>query len=278
MKVRFAKMHGLGNDFVVLDCMDGREYDFATLAKRLCKRRTSVGADGLLALLPDPEADCRMRIFNADGTEAQMCGNGIRCAGKYIFDRGICPTLTPSVNTRAGMKKLIIRRGSDGLAATVCVDMGAPELTASRVPVTCPAERMVDMPVSIPGADVRVTAVGMGNPHGVVFVDDVYTYPLPRHGRALERHDIWPEKANIEFVEVREDSRLVQRTWERGVGETLACGTGACAAAVAAVLTGRATWPVTVDLLGGTLEIDFRLGHVMMTGAATYLFEAEIEV
>lgn len=278
MKVHFSKMHGLGNDFVVLDCMDGRLYDFSALARRLCRRRKGVGADGLLAILPDHEADCRMRIFNADGSEAQMCGNGIRCVGKYIYDRGLCPTILPTVNTRAGIKRLTVARGSDGLAATVCVDMGAPELTASLVPVTCPEKRMIDMPVSIPGAEVRVTAVSMGNPHGVVFVDDVYRYPIARHGRALETHDMWPEKANIEFVEAREDSLLVQRTWERGVGETQACGTGACAAAVAAVVTGRAVWPVTVNLLGGILDIDIRLGHVMMTGAATYLFEADIEV
>lgn len=278
MKVHFSKMHGLGNDFVVLDCLDGREYDFAALARRLCRRRTGVGADGLLAILPDQEADCRMRIFNADGTEAQMCGNGIRCVGKYVYDRGLCPTVLPTVNTRSGIKRLTVARGADGLAATVCVDMGAPELTAPLVPVRCPEDRMIDIPVSIPGAEVRVTAVSMGNPHGVVFVDDVYRYPVARHGRALEIHGMWPERANIEFVEAREESRLVQRTWERGVGETQACGTGACAAAVAAVVTGRASWPVTVDLLGGTLEIDFRLGHVMMTGAATYLFEADIEV
>lgn len=265
-------MHGLGNDFVFLDCMDGSAtaLNLSAIARKVCDRHFSIGADGLLVIMPHPTADCRMRIFNADGSEAEMCGNGIRCVGKYIFDRHITDSHTPTVATAAGIKHLSLTTGPDGTAETVSVDMGIPGLDPHTT------ERLITI---LPGVSYKVTAVNVGNPHGVVFVPSASGTPVEEHGPLLECHPIWPDKANIEFVEVFAPSRLRQRTWERGVGITLSCGTGACAAATAAVATCRAAWPVEVLLDGGLLSFDQNPdGHIIMTGPATFLFHAEIKI
>lgn len=264
-RLEFTKMHGLGNDFVVIDCMDGAEnYDFASLAAALCDRHFGIGADGLLIITKSECADAAMRIFNADGTEAQMCGNGIRCIAKYIYDHNINRSLIPDIETAAGVKKLRLFTGDDGKIDHVTVDMGKPVLQTGNIEQT----------LTIPYGRFNVIPVSMGNPHGVVFVPELKHIDIPLIGSALENHEFWPDKANIEFVELISPNMLRQLTWERGVGETLACGTGACAAAAAAVVSGRCTWPVEIDLAGGKLSVDCDKanGNLLMTGAATSVY------
>lgn len=272
--IPFVKMHGLGNNFIYVDCMDRSLDNLPALAVEMGRRHMGMGADGIIAILPGGEdADCRMRIFNADGSEAQMCGNGIRCAAKYIYDNNVVPRRSRlRIATLSGIKTVDIHTGPDGLTDSVRVDMGRPVFDAAEVPVRCDAGRMVDMPV--PGIDgLRLTAVSTGNPHGVVFVDSFDGDIVTTLGPQLECHSIWPEKANIEFVRVDGRHSLSMRVWERGAGETMACGTGACAAAAAAVATGRADWPLTVRLIGGNLELDCDAdGHILMTGPAVTVF------
>ena len=214
-----------------------------------------------------------MRIFNADGTEAQMCGNGIRCVAKYIYDNGIVRKPSITVETLSGIRRIEVHVGTDGLTETVTVDMGAPIMRPADIPVLFDGPQMLEQPVMVNGREVAVTAVSTGNPHGVVFVDTFDGDPVSTLGPALECHPVWPEKANIEFVRVDDAHNLSMRAWERGAGETMACGTGACAAAAAAVATGRAQWPVTVNLIGGNLFIDCDAdGHMQMTGPAVTVY------
>lgn len=273
--IPFVKMHGLGNDFVYVDCTRRPLDNLPALAIDMSRRHTGIGSDGIIAILPGTDgADCRMRIFNADGSEAQMCGNGIRCVAKYIYDNGIVarrPQLT--IDTLGGRRTVSIHTGSDGLTDSVTVDMGLPVFSPADIPVRHDAPRMVDAPVSLGDTVVRLTAVSVGNPHGVVFVDSFDGDIVSRLGPALESHPIWPEKANIEFVRVDSLHTLSMRAWERGAGETMACGTGACAAAAAAVATCRAAWPVTVRLIGGKLELDATPeGRILMKGPAVTVF------
>ncbi len=272
--IKFVKMHGLGNDFVYVDCMERSLENLPELARQMSRRHVGVGADGIIAILPSSVADCRMRIFNADGSEAQMCGNGIRCVAKYIYDNGIVRKTRLSVETLSGIKTVEVHAGIDGLTDTVTVDMGLPKTAPDEVPVRFGGERMVEEPVRLSGCEVKVTAVSMGNPHGVVFVDNFDNNIVESLGAELETHEIWPERANIEFVRVDAPDTLSMRAWERGAGETMACGTGACAAAAAAVSTGRAKWPLTVRLIGGNLSIDAdkETGHILMTGPAVTVF------
>lgn len=267
--IPFVKMNGLGNDFVYVDCMERPLDNLPDLARQISRRHTGVGSDGIIAIMPGNGADCRMRIFNADGSEAQMCGNGIRCVAKYIYDNRLVNGNTISIETLSGIKTVEVHIGLDGLTDTVTVDMGAPCFEAVNIPVSCVDERMIDMPVEVDGKELRLTAVSMGNPHGVVFVDSFDGDIVSELGPKLENHPIWPEKANIEFVRIDDTHNLSMRAWERGAGETMACGTGACAAAAAAVATGRAQWPVTMRLIGGNLGLDLSAdGHIMMTGPA----------
>lgn len=261
--IRFTKMHGLGNDFVLIDCRGGiPSSDAGALAARLCDRRRGAGADGMLLLLPSQTAGCRMRIFNADGSEAAMCGNGIRCIALYARRRGILAGKSAVIETMSGLRDIYF--AEDDL---VTVDMGVPDVAQD------------EMTLDTPAGSYRVTAVSTGNPHGVIFVGGVSSLDVAGIGPYLECHRVWPDRANIEFIESDGRHRLRQRTWERGVGETDACGTGACAAAAAAVSRGIADWPVTVALNGGSLEIDCdRRGHLMMTGAAVEVFEGAIDV
>lgn len=279
--IEFTKMHGLGNDFVLIDCRYAPDRDFALLARRLCHRTEGIGADGLLLLLDSEIADFRMRIFNSDGSEAQMCGNGIRCIGKYVFDAAIAARRrTMTVETLGGVRSITVAGISpDGCRAlTLAVDMGLPVLDPSRVTVRSVGDGSAPFTVSLDsGASVELMALSMGNPHGVLFVDDVDAAPVGSLGPELERHPVWPEKANIEFTQLLADGNLAVRAWERGAGETRACGTGACAAAVAAVMSGRTSWPVTVRLRGGDLLIDMdAAGHIVMTGPAAEVFRGKI--
>lgn len=271
MNLPFIKMEGLGNDFVLLDCLKGNiPADAGALARRLCERRHGIGADGMLLVCPGKVCDARMRIFNADGSEAQMCGNGIRCVALFLHRAGYPDEM--EIATMAGVKRVRVS------GEMVTVDMGAPVWEAESVPVRCETPVMLEADVDSGYGVLKVSAVSMGNPHGVVFTDHLIRYPVKRCGRALERHEIWPERANIEFVTVIDRHNITMRAWERGVGETKACGTGACAAAAVSVATGRADFPVEVRLPGGVLTIDSDAeGHIMMTGPARVSFEGNIQ-
>lgn len=275
----FTKMHGHGNDFVVIaDAGAGTRY--GVLAVKLCDRHRGVGADGLIVICPSDVADCRMRIFNSDGSEAQMCGNGIRCVGKYVHDNGLVATLSPMIDTMSGLRHLTLYQDADGTVGRVAVDMGVSEVCTAlcRPGVWQTGGKGVSLTTS--SGTYSLIPVSVGNPHGVIFVDNAATAPVDTLGPLLECHEAWPEKANIGFVSVEGSGVLIQRTWERGVGETEACGTGACAAAVAAVATGRATFPVDVVQTGGTLHIDRNnaTGHIVMTGGAKTVFSGVIDI
>lgn len=281
--IPFIKMHGIGNDFVVLDCLaepwlDAGIGDFGAFARRVCRRAFSVGADGLLVLLRADDADCRMRIFNADGSEAGMCGNGIRCVARLLFGRHV-NRRELTIRTASGLRTVLVNTDGNGAFVSATVDMGVPEFDPSRVPVES-GSPLVDAPLDLGGCAYRLTAVSMGNPHGVIFVGDIAAVPFVEHGPFLERHRMWPEGANIEFACIRPGTSVIDvRTWERGVGETLACGTGACAVAAAAVATRRLEYPVDIALCGGTLHIGVSSdGHILMTGPAEIVFDGLLDI
>lgn len=279
-KVEFLKMHGSGNDFIIVNCIcNGTPDNLSILASAMCNRRLGVGADGLIAILPSEVADCRMRIFNADGSEAQMCGNGIRCVGKAAYESGIVSFDELTVETLSGIKRLHLDIMSDNTVSYVSVDMGKPVTRPELIPAKVSTDNMVEHHIHTASQEVKVTGISMGNPHGVIFVDSVNETPVPTLGPELETHPIWPEKANIEFVEVLDRHNVAMRTWERGVGETYACGTGACAAAYASILTNRTEWPVTVGLTGGELIINMNpeSGHIIMSGPASYVFSGSYD-
>lgn len=278
--MRFTKMHGIGNDYVYIDCLAGYpQDDLGALSIRLSDRHTGVGGDGIILICPSDKADFKMRIFNADGSEAMMCGNGIRCVGKYVRDRGLTDKDTLRVDTLSGVKVLELHHGAGGKVETVTVDMGAPSLAARDSGVERDGE-FVDQEVETPCGRVRLTAVSVGNPHGVVMVESLDKIPFDQLGPALERHPMWADRANIEFVEKVGDNHLKVRVWERGSGETMACGTGACAVATAARRLGLAGDECRVSLRGGDLDIrtDPATGHVFMTGEAAEAFEGSCEL
>ena len=270
--LRFTKMHGIGNDYVYIDCMEKCPENLPALSVLLSDRHRGVGGDGIILILPSDKADFKMRIFNADGSEAKMCGNGSRCIGKYVFDNGLTDRTDITLETLSGVKYLTLKPGPDGKIEEVTVDMGAPVLTPESIPVI--AGKNFGIPVEIDVHPLEVNAVSMGNPHGVIFVDDLDKVDVHGLGRLLEVHPMWPDRANIEFLQIISPSEVRMRVWERGTGETLACGTGACASAVAAALTGRCGREVTVHLRGGDLNIRWaENNHVLMTGGATEVFE-----
>jgi diaminopimelate epimerase len=276
MRLAFTKMHGLGNDFILIDCRDKAISDrlsgISDLSKRLCHRRIGIGADQVLLLYPSRAADFMMKIFNADGSEVEMCGNGIRCFAKYIWDRGLSKKDLLLVETAAGIIKP--ERAGD----MVKVDMGEPILEGRLIPVNL--DGMVkNFPLKIDGKEFKMSCVSMGNPHAVIFVDGVDGFDVKRYGPAIETHELFPKRTNVEFIQVIGPGRLKMRVWERGAGETMACGTGASAAAVAANLNGFAGKKVTVSLLGGDLTVEWSgNNHVYMTGPAEEVFEGRIEV
>jgi diaminopimelate epimerase len=275
--LEFTKLHGTANDFVYVDARRGLPGDPAALASRLCDRHRGVGADGLILLLPSDAADCRMQIVNADGTTAEMCGNGIRGFAKFVLDRGLVRANPLRVETDAGVKTVRAEL-TDGRVRRVAVDMGVPEWSGRKIPVDADGE-VIEQPLEVAGRSWTVTCVAMGNPHCVVFVDDVAALPLAEIGPGFERHPFFPRRVNTEFIRVASPERLEMRVWERGAAETMACGTGACAAAVAAARTGRAGRRTVVALPGGELEIEWRADdHVVMTGDAVEVFEGRIEV
>ena len=272
--IRFTKMHGIGNDYIYINCMESMLDRLSELAEEMSDRHFGVGGDGIVLICPSDKADFRMRMFNNDGSEARMCGNASRCIARYVHDHKLTEKTRISLETLSGIKVLSLNMSTDGEVESVTVDMGEPELTAAQVPVRCAAERMMETPVATSWGNVGVTAVSMGNPHGVVFVDRIEDVPFETLGPELEKHPMWPDRANIEFLQIISPSEVRMRVWERGTGETLACGTGACASAVAAALTGRCGREVTVHLRGGDLNIRWaENNHVLMTGGATEVFE-----
>ena len=284
--MHFTKMHGIGNDFVMVNCLGPDGDALLTEAQRravfLCDRKFGVGGDGVIALLPGQNVPFAMRMFNPDGSEAEMCGNGIRCFAKFLYDRGLTrgETYLP-VETGAGLLHVEIQSGPDGKAAAVRVDMGEPVLIPSEVPTTLGEgdAPVVNLPLDLPnGQTLHVTTVSVGNPHAVTFVDDVKNYPIEVIGPQVESHPAFPRRINTEFIEVLSDREVNFRVWERGAAETLACGTGASAATVACVLNGKTGRRVLVHLPGGDLDIEWSEAdnHVYMTGAAAQVFESEI--
>jgi diaminopimelate epimerase len=283
--LEFTKMHGCGNDYIYVVATAQRPADPTRLAMRLSDRRFGIGGDGLILLCPSAHADVRMEIYNADGSRAEMCGNGIRCLARLAWERGVARRNPIAVETDCGIKQVWLKF-DDGRPVAATVDMGAPILDGPSIPAAA-AGRIIDYPLALPDGNRLITAVSMGNPHCVVFVEDETVFSLPDDrfaalGRQFERHPFFPRGVNTEFILVQQPDRLKMRVWERGSGETLACGTGACAALVAAVLTGRAARRVTVALRGGELEIEWRqdgpaADHVFMTGEAVEVCQGRVE-
>lgn len=290
MDISFTKMHGLGNDFILIDC---REQDFgfsgaasADLSRRLCHRRFGIGADQILLLYPSAIADFKMKIFNADGSEVEMCGNGIRCLARYVWDNNLSNKDLLEIETPAGIIKP--ERAGD----LVSVDMGEPVFDPTKIPVNISSEfgvrsselktqnirPIIDYSLQIKGREFKITCVSMGNPHAVIFLDeDISGFPVAAYGPDIENHTLFPKRTNVEFVNVKSRSELSMRVWERGSGETMACGTGASATGVAAMLKGLTDRKVTIHLLGGDLIIEWtENNHVYMTGAAVNIFKGRI--
>ncbi len=284
--LEFTKMHGCGNDYVYMVAIKSRPADPARLSVKLSDRRFGIGGDGLILLSPSDCADARMEMYNADGSRAEMCGNGIRCLARLAYESGVARRNPIRIETDCGIKTVWLKL-ENGRPSAATVDMGAPILEGREIPA-CADGPIIDYPLAVGGRIERITAVSMGNPHCVVFVQDDAVFKLPddefaRLGRQFERHPFFPRGVNTEFILPLSERRLRMRVWERGSGETLACGTGACAAVVAASLTGRAGASVAVELRGGVLEIQWRNGagqdnHVLMTGEAVEVFRGQIEV
>lgn len=273
--MRFTKMHGLGNDYVYVNCFEERVDNPVELARLISDRHFGVGSDGLILICPSETADVRMRIFNADGSEAEMCGNGIRCVAKYAIDHGLSKAKPLNVETGNGVLGIDYQLDTTGRLATATVNMGQPTLRPEEIPVNLEGEQVVDYPIEILGHNLAMTCISMGNPHAVFFCDNVQAIELERLGPAIENHSLFPNRTNVHFVEVQGSNELTMRTWERGSGITLACGTGACAVCVAAVLTGHSDRSSRVQLPGGTLEISFssKDNCVYMTGPAVEVFQ-----
>ncbi|MDR1961159.1 MAG: diaminopimelate epimerase [Gracilibacteraceae bacterium] len=273
----FIKMHGLCNDFILVDEFENlRGLSYVDAARRLCDRHRGIGGDGLLVLQSARQADVRMRVFNADGSEAEMCGNGIRCIAKYAYEAGYVSQNIMTVETGAGIKNVWLAV-ENGVAQEVCVDMGAPILKAELVPVLAKQELAVEERIEAEGRVFSFTAVSMGNPHCVIFVPSVQEIPLEIVGPVLEHHPRFPNRANVGFAQITSRNEIILRMWERGAGATLACGTGACAAVVAGVLEGRLEREAFVHLPGGTLRVAWQdAGEVLMSGPAAYVFQGKV--
>ncbi|HBA62883.1 MAG TPA: diaminopimelate epimerase [Lachnospiraceae bacterium] len=274
--MKFTKMQGLGNDYVYVNCLKERVENPSEMAVRISNRNFGVGSDGLILIKPSDRADFEMEMYNADGSRSEMCGNGIRCVGKYVYDYGLTDQTQVAVDTLAGIKYLELTV-EEGRVSEVQVDMGSPILVPEQIPVLAEGSRVVDEPILIDGREYRMTAVSMGNPHTVIYVDDVKGLDLEAIGPKFEMHERFPNRVNTEFVRVLDRKTVEMRVWERGTGETLACGTGACAVAVSSILNGFTESEVTIKLLGGDLRIrwDREENKVYMTGPAEVVFDGE---
>ncbi|MHA1266408.1 MAG: diaminopimelate epimerase [Candidatus Helarchaeota archaeon] len=281
--MRFSKFHGLGNDYIIINELEGEKIPESLKkekAKNLCERRFSIGADGILFVCPATieTADIRMRVFNADGTEAEMCGNGIRCFAKYIYERNIVNKTEMCIETLAGIKKLNLNIKGEKVIS-IEVDMGEPKILRHEIPMKGSNTQVINETLKVNGTIYQITCVSMGNPHCVIFLEDLDTLEIEK-GKQIEYHECFPQRTNVEFVKLISPQEIRMRVWERGVGETLACGTGACAATVAAVLNKKTKRKITVHLRGGDLEVlwsDLN-NHIYMTGTAEHIFEGEIKL
>jgi len=274
--MNFTKMHGLGNDFIVMEA-DRLPGDASEQAVALCDRHFGIGADGLVYIVPSARADFQMRIFNADGSEAEQCGNAIRCVAKYVYDNRLTDKTELTIETIGAGVQPVRLNVHNGKVATVRVDMGEPVLGGLDIPTTIDADVVLDQPIEAGGTTMRFTAVSMGNPHCVIYVDDAVNFDLHRYGPQIETHPLFPKRVNVEFATVRSRNYVEMRVWERGAGPTLACGTGACATLVASVLGGKTDRRATVNLAGGDLEIEWSEAdnRVYMTGPAEIVFRGE---
>lgn len=279
--MKFTKMHGIGNDYVYVNCFKETVKNPSEVARFVSDRHFGIGSDGLILIKPSDIADCEMDMYNLDGSQGAMCGNGIRCVAKYAYDYGIVNKTSISVATKSGIKylDLTIR---DGKVSMVKVNMGSPILTASQIPVSADTEQIINAPLEVNGTTYHMTAVSMGNPHAIIYMDDIDGLDLEKIGPSFENHTVFPDRVNTEFVKILDRHTVQMRVWERGSGETLACGTGACAVAVSSILNGHVDGdkPVTVKLLGGDLQIfwDRNENLVYMTGPATTVFDGEIDL
>lgn len=278
--MKFTKMHGCGNDYVYVNCLEETVHDPERVAKIVSDRHFGIGSDGLILIQKSEVADFRMSMYNADGSEGKMCGNGVRCIAKYVYDHGMTDKKTITLETRGGIKVLNLTLGEDGLVSQVEVDMGKPILKPELIPVALPGDIVISEPVEVNGRSYDITCVSMGNPHAVVFVKDTDTIDIEKLGPSFEKHPVFPDRVNTEFVQVINEHTIKMRVWERGAGETLACGTGACASVVACFLNGMTEDTVLVHLRGGDLKIHYNHdeNRVMMTGPAVTVFQGEIQV
>ncbi|HAJ73177.1 MAG TPA: diaminopimelate epimerase [Lachnospiraceae bacterium] len=278
--MKFTKMHGCGNDYVYVNAIDQKVEDPAKIAVMVSDRHFGIGSDGLILIKASDKADFEMQMFNADGSEGAMCGNGIRCVGKYVYDFGLTDKTQIKVNTKSGVKILDLKV-EEGKVSAVRVNMGEPVFEAEKIPVISRTPQVIDLPLTVDGAIYRCTAVSMGNPHCVTFIGNVDNLEIDKIGPKFENHTAFPDRVNTEFIKLIDDHTIQMRVWERGSGETLACGTGACASAVAAILTEKVKGnKVTVKLLGGTLEIEWdrESNQVYLMGPATTVFNGEIDI
>lgn len=277
--MKFTKMQGLGNDYVYVNCFKETIENPPEMAKKVSNRNFGIGSDGLIMINPSDVADFEMEMYNADGSRSEMCGNGIRCVGKYVYDYGLTEKEHISVETLGGIKYLDLTV-EDGKVKLVKVDMGSPELVPENIPIVADGNRVIDEPINVNGTEYRMTGVSMGNPHAVVYVEDVKGLDIETIGPAFENHERFPNRVNTEFVKVLDRNTVEMRVWERGSGETMACGTGACAVAVACILNGFTEDKVTVKLLGGDLQIEWdkEADKIYMTGPAEVSFDGEINL
>ncbi|MCE3200520.1 diaminopimelate epimerase [Paenibacillus sonchi] len=278
--MEFTKMHGLGNDFIIVFGEQELPGNASELAVTLCNRFFGIGADGLVYILPSERGDYMMRIMNSDGTEAEQCGNAIRCVSKYVYEHGLVSSEQIVIETIGAGEQKVSLQVKDGVVETVTVDMGEPVLSGTQIPVAIDAEPVLDQPIEADGRAFRFTAVSMGNPHCVIYVDDAVGFDLAAWGPKLEVHPLFPRKVNVEFATVLDRSHVDMRVWERGAGPTLACGTGACATLVSSVLNGLTDRSATISLKGGDLFIEWNEedNHVYMTGPAQVVYTGSVEI
>lgn len=275
--IKFTKMHGLGNDYVYIDAINQKIENEPSLAKFISDRHFGIGSDGLILICKSDVADFKMRMFNSDGSEAEMCGNGIRCVGKFVYDKGFTKKTEVKIETLAGIKTLVLNI-KDGKVETVKVDMGEPIFNPEKIPVISKENPVKNLILTAKEKQFKFTCISMGNPHSITIVKDIKNFDIDTYGRILEIDKVFPKKSNIEFIEIIDKQNIKMRVWERGSGETLACGTGACATLVACNINGLTKRKATIELLGGNLEIEWNKedNHVYMTGPATTVFEGEI--
>ena len=276
--IKFTKMHGLGNDYVYMDAIHQNIENESNLAQFVSNRNFGIGSDGLILICESKVADFRMKMFNQDGSQAEMCGNGIRCVGKFVYDKGLTNKTTITIETLAGIKTLNLNV-KEGKVQTVKVDMGEPILKAENIPVISEKSPVKNLKIRSEDREFEFTCVSMGNPHAITVIKNVKDFDVEKYGKPIEINEVFPKKTNVEFAEIIDDTHIKMRVWERGTGETLACGTGACATAVACNLNELTNKNVYIELLGGVLEIEWNQdnNHIYMTGPAVTVFEGILE-